>query len=88
MSTKLLCTSCRIEVDGEDGLRTHYKSDYHRYNIKRGLVQLPPVSLEVYKEKRARNFRSIAPLINILSQRPSRKKKRSKKPSVARLASK
>ena len=56
MTTTLLCTSCKIDVRGEDGLRTHYKSDFHRYNIKRNLVQLPPVSLEVYKEKRARSF--------------------------------
>src|SRR6266496_5335295 len=29
----------------------HYKSDHHRYNMKRRVASLPPISLEVFNQK-------------------------------------
>jgi len=31
--------------------RDHYKSDWHRYNLKRKIVQLPPVTVENFQER-------------------------------------
>ena len=35
-------------VDG-DTQRAHYKTDWHRYNLKRKVVDLPAVSAENFK---------------------------------------
>lgn len=53
--TTLTCTCCKLEVRGDDDLKSHYKSDFHRYNTKRYLVKLPPITLESFKQKKARN---------------------------------
>ena len=29
----------------------HYRSDYHRYNMKRRVASLPPISIAVFNEK-------------------------------------
>ena len=31
--------------------KEHYKSDWHRYNLKRKVTDLPPVTLEDYEER-------------------------------------
>jgi len=31
--------------------RIHYKSDIHRFNLKRKVVDLPPVTPEVFEQK-------------------------------------
>jgi pre-60S factor REI1 len=47
------CSSCKIEVPNDDNLRDHYKSEFHRYNIKRKLVGLPPVTDDQFSKKKA-----------------------------------
>jgi len=47
------CSSCKIEVQNDDNLRDHYKSEFHRYNIKRKLVGLPPVTDDQFSKKKA-----------------------------------
>lgn len=47
------CSSCKIEVQNDDNLRDHYKSEFHRYNIKRKLVGLPPVTDDQFAKKKA-----------------------------------
>ena len=32
-------------------LGEHYRSDHHRYNMKRRVAGLPPVSVQVFNEK-------------------------------------
>jgi pre-60S factor REI1 len=34
-----------------DEYKAHYKSDHHRYNIKRKMVKLPPVTLHQFSTK-------------------------------------
>lgn len=34
-----------------DEYKAHYKSDHHRYNIKRKMVKLPPVTLQQFSTK-------------------------------------
>lgn len=47
------CTTCRIILTNQEDHREHYKSDFHGYNLKRKLVKLDPVSLEVFESKKA-----------------------------------
>lgn len=48
---KINCTACRILLCSQDEARSHYKSDFHTYNLKRKHVQLEPVTFEKYQEK-------------------------------------
>jgi len=50
--SNLFCSNCKIEIKGgSDDIKEHYKSEFHRYNIKRQLVSLPPLSVENYQKK-------------------------------------
>lgn len=42
--TQLTCIACRVIFDDAEAQRTHYKSDWHRYNLKRKVAELPPVT--------------------------------------------
>ncbi|KAF7648615.1 hypothetical protein LDENG_00153970 [Lucifuga dentata] len=45
------CISCRVAfVDGEVQ-RAHYKTDWHRYNLKRKVADMPPVTAENFQER-------------------------------------
>ena len=37
---ELYCSSCKIYIDNEEEYKNHFKSEFHRYNIKRKLVNL------------------------------------------------
>lgn len=45
------CPTCGEGFDNSDQYKMHYKSDYHRYNIKRKMVKLPPITFEQYSTK-------------------------------------
>ncbi|KAH8083816.1 C2H2 type zinc-finger-domain-containing protein [Cristinia sonorae] len=45
------CLSCSIAFLSADDQRTHYRSDHHRYNMKRRVAGLNPVSVEVFTQK-------------------------------------
>ncbi|CAM9016402.1 unnamed protein product [Wickerhamomyces anomalus] len=45
------CNSCAIQFPNSDSQRFHMKSDWHRYNLKRRVAQLPPVDAHVFAEK-------------------------------------
>lgn len=45
------CNSCAVAFRNSDAQRTHMRSDWHRYNLKRKVADLPPVSSEDYNEK-------------------------------------
>lgn len=42
--TQLTCLACRVVFDDAESQRAHYKSDWHRYNLKRKIAELPPVT--------------------------------------------
>lgn len=46
----LTCLSCRVSFANALLQRDHYRSDWHRYNLKRKVAQLPPVSAEHYSK--------------------------------------
>ncbi|CCA66358.1 hypothetical protein PIIN_00044 [Serendipita indica DSM 11827] len=50
-STMFTCLSCSIAFPSADDQRAHYRSDHHRYNMKRRVASLPPVSVAVFNQK-------------------------------------
>ena len=45
------CNSCAVAFRGSDAQRTHMRSDWHRYNLKRKVADLPPVSADDFNQK-------------------------------------
>ncbi|KAI7901815.1 C2H2 type zinc-finger-domain-containing protein [Cokeromyces recurvatus] len=45
------CLACQVAFQSAEGQRNHYRSDWHRYNLKRKVVNLPPVTLDQFKSK-------------------------------------
>ncbi|KAM0447901.1 hypothetical protein ACHAO4_008645 [Trichoderma viride] len=45
------CNSCQVAYRNIDLQKTHMKSDWHRYNLKRRVASLPPIAAEVFSEK-------------------------------------
>jgi len=46
----LNCSNCKVEFLNVD-IKEHYKSEFHRYNIKRQLVDLPPLTQEQFETR-------------------------------------
>lgn len=51
MSGNFTCVTCRVQYGDGEAQRLHYKSDWHRYNLKRKVASLPPVTEAVFREK-------------------------------------
>ncbi|KAJ7371284.1 hypothetical protein OS493_026928 [Desmophyllum pertusum] len=45
------CIACRVSFADSDIQRRHYKTDWHRYNLKRRVAEMPPVTAEVFQQK-------------------------------------
>jgi pre-60S factor REI1 len=45
------CLSCSIAFPNPEDQRAHYRSDLHRYNMKRRVANLPPVKPDVFNAK-------------------------------------
>ncbi|XP_019730634.1 zinc finger protein 622 isoform X2 [Hippocampus comes] len=45
------CISCRVAFSDGEVQRAHYKSDWHRYNLKRKVADMPPVSADNFQER-------------------------------------
>lgn len=45
------CLSCQVAFQSAEGQRNHYRSEWHRYNLKRKVVSLPPVTSEQFNNK-------------------------------------
>ncbi|KAJ2453348.1 pre-60S factor rei1 [Coemansia sp. RSA 2336] len=45
------CIACQIAFYSADQQRTHYRSDWHRYNLKRKVAELPPVTAENFAQR-------------------------------------
>lgn len=49
----ITCTACRITIPTQEEAKSHYRSEFHTYNLKRKLVKLEHVSLETFLEKKS-----------------------------------
>ncbi|KAJ1904714.1 pre-60S factor rei1 [Coemansia sp. IMI 209127] len=45
------CISCQVAFYSADQQRTHYRSDWHKYNLKRKVAALPPVTAESFAQR-------------------------------------
>ncbi|KAK4539915.1 hypothetical protein LTR36_009957 [Oleoguttula mirabilis] len=45
------CNTCQVAFRSSDLQRTHMQSDWHRYNLKRRVASLPPLTSEIFAEK-------------------------------------
>lgn len=45
------CTTCRVLFKDSEIQRLHYKTDWHRYNLKRKVVELPSVTAEEFQKR-------------------------------------
>ncbi|OMH80393.1 Cytoplasmic 60S subunit biogenesis factor [Zancudomyces culisetae] len=50
-ATLFTCISCQVAFHSPEQQRQHYQTDWHRYNLKRKVVQLPPVSAEAFAQR-------------------------------------
>ncbi|WPK23535.1 hypothetical protein PUMCH_000776 [Australozyma saopauloensis] len=45
------CVTCGLQFDGLESQKSHMKSDWHRYNLKRRVAQLPAIDEETFVSK-------------------------------------
>lgn len=45
------CIACHVAFADPEVQRAHYKSDWHRYNLKRKVLAMPPVSAATFQDK-------------------------------------
>lgn len=45
------CISCQVAFVDPEKQREHFQSDWHRYNLKRKVAELPPVTAESFRER-------------------------------------
>ncbi|KAI2633377.1 C2H2 type zinc-finger-domain-containing protein [Xylaria nigripes] len=50
-SHQYTCNTCQVAFRYAETQKGHMKSDWHRYNLKRRVASLPPISSEVFTEK-------------------------------------
>lgn len=43
MASPFTCRSCNVQLPDLEVLRQHYKSEWHKYNLKRKIVNQPPI---------------------------------------------
>lgn len=88
------CNSCLIQFKSSDLQRYHMKTEWHRYNLKRRVANLPPINAAQFAEKLQISERERAanqvdefgfPLLKNLSRTPKDKKhaRQSKKVTYA-----
>lgn len=46
------CATCGVECGEERQFKSHYRSDLHYYNMKRKIVNLPPVSEDYFHSRK------------------------------------
>lgn len=51
MTSTYTCITCRVAFRDLEVQRQHYKSDWHRYNLKRKVAELPPVTVEEFQRR-------------------------------------
>src|ERR1700732_3471318 len=45
------CMACQVAFRSSDGQSNHYRSDWHRYNLKRKAADLPPITAAQFDQK-------------------------------------
>lgn len=45
------CLNCNVKFQNADVQREHYKTDWHRYNLKRRVAELPAITAEDFQKR-------------------------------------
>lgn len=45
------CVTCGLQFEGSSAQKSHMKSEWHRYNLKRRVAQLPPIDEQIFNIK-------------------------------------
>jgi len=45
------CLACHVAFENAENQRIHYKSDWHRYNLKRKVADLEPLSAKEFHSR-------------------------------------
>ena len=45
------CNTCNLQFPTAEDQRGHMKSEWHRYNLKRRVAQLPPIDEDLFNSK-------------------------------------
>ena len=45
------CNTCNLQFPAAEDQRSHMKSEWHRYNLKRRVAQLPPITEDLFNSK-------------------------------------
>ncbi|RNA28700.1 zinc finger protein 622-like [Brachionus plicatilis] len=45
------CVTCNVTFEDSEQQRDHYKTDWHRYNLKRKVAELPVISFQDFQER-------------------------------------
>ena len=61
------CLACQVAFESAEGQRTHYRSDWHRYNLKRKVAELPPVSNSQFQRKADGNLFTLIYIYSLYS---------------------
>ena len=56
MDKEMFCTSCRLRFPSLTDYKMHIIKEFHIYNTKRRAAQLPPISEEIFEDKRLGTF--------------------------------
>lgn len=51
INTLFTCLTCQVAFHNADAQREHYRVDWHRYNLKRKVAGLQPISAEIFRER-------------------------------------
>ncbi|XP_066602939.1 cytoplasmic 60S subunit biogenesis factor ZNF622 [Prorops nasuta] len=51
MTSPYTCITCQVAFRDLEIQRQHYKSDWHRYNLKRKVADFPPVTVEEFQKR-------------------------------------
>ncbi|CAG8468045.1 16393_t:CDS:2 [Acaulospora colombiana] len=50
-SQRYTCLACQVAFETAGNQRSHYGTDWHRYNLKRKVAELPPVTYSAFEQK-------------------------------------
>ena len=76
------CSNCQFNIEDEKLYKIHYKSDFHRYNIKRKLLALQPATYEQYLKRKNSTKSLFFMKIIFFFKSPSKKLKNMRNPII------
>ena len=77
MSSSFTCNTCGLAFPTSGGQKEHMRSDWHRYNLKRRVAQLPSISMDTFNEKVSKMTIAEEEVDPNISKRELRKQKKS-----------